>query len=165
MKSTIENFRALVVLSGVTFVIAFGRPYIATETSRPEELLGYLSGSGYGALLDNSSLVYLWWSWVALYLAAHALAFFFNWFSRPLFLFTIALSLAQSMAGGLLVGEPLDNALWSVHNYIATFLIGMLFFSPAVGARIRKDWVKTINTSPPPSTQATPILLPPDSGP
>lgn len=164
MKRSIENFRALVFLSAVTFVIAVGVPYLSNELLS-SELMGYLNGAGYGALLDSNSLTYLYWSWVLLYLFAHGLAFFFNWFARPLFLFTLALSLFQTSMAGLLVGEAFDSFLWMVHDFFYTFAIGMLFFSQAVAARIRKEWVKTINTPPPPSTQATAIVLPPEHGP
>jgi len=164
MNRSIENFRALVFLSAITFVMAVARPYLSNEQPSAE-LLSYLYGSGYGAALDNNSLVYLWWSWVTLYLFAHGLAFFFNWFARPLFLFTFALSIIQTSVAGLLVGEAIDNVIWTVQGVFFTFSIGMLFFSQDVSIRIRKDWINTINTPPPPATQATPILLPPDDGP
>ena len=164
MKRSLENFRVLILLSGITFLFAWLRPYIANTAGKPDELLGYLSGSGYGAAFDQNTLIYLWWSWVSLYLLAHALAFFYNWFSRPLFIFTIVLSLVQTGTTGLLVGETFDNVLWSIHSYTSLFAFGMLFFSPAVSARLRGDWNKTINTPPPPSTQATPVVYPSDHG-
>jgi hypothetical protein len=137
VKKSIENFRALVVLSAVTLAIGVAEPYITSSPTQDQ--LQIMTGANYGALMDFSSLDYLWWSWIALYFAAHILAFMFSWLSRPVFIFTLVQIIVICSVSGMTIGTPLANAIWAVHYSVSTFAIGMLFFSAPVSAHIRRE--------------------------
>jgi hypothetical protein len=121
-----------------------------------------LHEGGAGALTDSSTADLLWWAWVVLYAAAHALAFGFVWWAKPVFLVTFAVAIVSSAINGLLVSEPWSNTLWAIHNMAATFAIGMLFFSPGVRQRMHADLVRSLNKPPDESLPTTPVAFPPD---
>jgi len=126
-----------------------------------EAQLPFLEGRGIGAIATAETSEYLWLSWLVIYSIAHVLAFSLIWFSRYIFLISFAVSVLMAAVGGISVGTPWDNTAWSVHSAIATFAIGMLFFSPAARSGTRRDYAAAAAKKPL-SGPAVPIAYPPD---
>ena len=142
MKRDIENFRALLFLSAVTLAVAIWFGFIQFPLT--EAQTNFINGGGVGALVDPQMADFLWFSWLVLYSLAHVFGFLLSWMARYIFILTFGLTVITSIIGGLSVGSPWDNTAWALHTAIATFAIGMLFFSPGVVARTRRDWHATV---------------------
>lgn len=137
-KRDIDNLRALLVLSLVTLAIAVFLSY--RQMPIDEALLPILDARGGDAVVGPDTANLLWIGWLVLYVAAHVLALLGAWFSRHVFVVSFVLYVLMGAVGGLSVGTPWDNTAWSLHTAVATFAIGMLFFSPGARSQARKDW-------------------------
>lgn len=136
-KRDVDNLRALLLLSAVTLAIGVFLSFQMTLGTEDQQRM--LEAGGIDAIATAATSMYLWLSWLALYALAHLLAFSLVWFSRYLFLASFVIQIAMTAVGGLLVITPLENTVWAVHTMLATFAIGMLFFSPGVRSGMRKD--------------------------
>lgn len=136
-KSEVDKLRSLLVLSLVTLGFAVFFSYQQMPVA--EELLPVLDLRGAGAIMDADTSHYVWLAWLVLYLCAHALALLGAWFSRHVFLLSLALWILMPALSGLSMGTPWDNTAWSVHTVVSMFAIGMLFFAPGVRRQLRRD--------------------------
>ena len=137
MNKDCENFRALVIASGVSLALAsaysmFAKPY-------SEELGNALSWNGFDAALPFDVTNVLFLAWLFIYAMAHLLSFFFVHYARWLLVAALGLGVILSIVSGLLVSDAVLNVLWAVHYTIQPFYIGMAFFSPAILAAFRGD--------------------------
>jgi hypothetical protein len=159
-KRDIDNLRALLLLSGATLAIGVFLSFQMTLGTEDQQQ--FREANGIDAIATAATSVYLWLSWLALYVLAHVLAFSLVWFSRYLFVVSFAIEIVMAAVGGLMVITPLENAVWAVHTMLATFAIGMLFFSPGVRSGTRKDYAAT-SGKPPLSGASRPATSTPDA--
>jgi len=160
-KRDVDNLRALLLLSGATLAIAVFLSFQTTLGTETQQR--FREAGGIDAVATAATSMYLWLSWLALYVLAHVLAFSLVWFSRYLFLASFAIEIGMTAVGGLIVVTPLENTMWTVHTMLATFAIGMLFFSPGVRSGTRKDYAATSGKLPL-SGPASPAVYPPEGG-
>lgn len=158
-KRDIDNLRALLMLSGITLVVAVFLSFQPTLGTEEQQL--FRDAGGIGAVATAATSMYLWLSWLVLYALAHVLAFSLVWFSRYLFVAAFVIEIGMTAVGGLVVTTPLENTVWVIHTALATFAIGMLFFSPGVRSAMRKDYAATSGKLPL-SRSASPATPPPD---
>ena len=155
-----DNFRTLIILSFVTAAISAGLDF--AEMPVTDDQIYYLGGAGAGALINPSTIDFIWYAMLFLYAAGHMLAFFFVWFSKPIFVITFLVNIFMAIAGGLSVSNPWTATAWTVHYLFFNFAFGMLFFAPTVNERIRSDLRKHLFSQPPDSTEPTQIVVPGD---
>jgi hypothetical protein len=142
MHRALENFRALILLSLITLVVAvfltFHQPSIAPAQA------DLFSRAGEDALVGYEWANYLWWCWFGIYTASLIAAFFYTWFARQLILAAICFGLVQVPLSGVSISTAWESAAWAVHSAVGMFAIGMAFFSPAVIRRMRRDWNRSM---------------------
>lgn len=158
MNKDRENFRAIVVASGISLALASGYAMFAKPYS--EEVGNALSWSGLDAILPLDVTSYLFVAWLFLYAMAHLLSFFFVHYARWLLVAVLVLGIFMSVVSGLMVTSPVLGVLWSIHYTIQPFYIGMAFFSPDVVAAFRGDAVRVAAREPFSQAQKNTIIEP-----
>jgi hypothetical protein len=161
MNHELDNFRLLVFLSGTSLALAIAISYAPMPLAPGQEEV--LSKSGAGALAAPGTFILLQWAWLALYSLAHALAFGFVWWAKPVFVVAFVVAVFSNALTGLLVSDPWANTLWALHNTASTFAIGMLFFSPGVRRRMQEDVFGLPSRPPHCPPPSTPVGFPQDA--
>jgi len=145
MNKDCDNFRAIVMGSGISLVLAASYSFFSDPYS--EEIKNAASWSGFDALLSREATSFLYLSWLSIYAVAHVLAFFFFHYARWLIIAALLIQLFSAVVSGVFVSTPIENVLWAIQYTVHPFFVGMAFFSPGVRDAFSGDALQVSKTA------------------